>query len=145
MPVWSGLLGLFTLLVWLDLLPLGRLSSMPWFRWQLLVVWSIVTAFLAWSLPRLRKVEVDDEFLYVSNYKKEIRVPLGEIRDCIYHRWWNPPLITVHLLHPCEFGSKFLFVPKTSWIKPLISHPVMEELQSLARQAQGRSGMLPPA
>ena len=106
----------------------------PLFFWTMLFVWSTATFFVYWNAMRLKRVYVDDQFLYVSNYFKEISISLSEILDVRQAQWGNNQPISVRLKSPSEFGDKIVFMP-TARAFPFGTHPVISELRTLARSA----------
>ena len=98
-----------------------------------LLGWIIGIAFFYWACIRLKAVSVDDNFLYVSNYLKEITIPLSNIYDVTENRWLNIHPVTIHLKSPSEFGDKIIFMPKVRVFSFFSSHPVVAELKELAR------------
>jgi hypothetical protein len=83
------------------------------------LVWiGIPTVINCYNNLPLKKVYLDDGFLYVSNYVKQIRIPLSEIDDvkATGNPWagsWRIPLyrIVIRLKHQTEFGEKILLIP----------------------------------
>jgi hypothetical protein len=73
-------------------------------KWVFLFAWLFGTAFVYWSCVRLKAVSVDDDHLYVSNYIKEIPIPLSEVSDVTENVWINVHPVTIHLRSPSEFG-----------------------------------------
>ena len=108
-------------------------------RWILLGTWVVGAAIIYWTAIRLKNVSVDDHYLYVSNYLKEIVVPLSEIYDVTENRWVNTHPVTIHLKSPSEFGDKIVFMPKTRIFAMFSSHPVVNELKELARSSSMHS------
>ena len=98
----------------------------------ILLFWIAGSAFIYWSCIRLKKVSVDDHYLYVSNYLKEISVPLSHITAVTEHRWINSHPVTVYFQFSTEFGDRIVFMPKTRWFAFFSSHPVVGELRRLA-------------
>jgi hypothetical protein len=88
--------------------------------------------FFLWDALRLKVVNVDEHFLYVSNYLKEIAIPLSNIYDVTENFWLNTHPVTIHLKSPSEFGGRIVFMPKTRFLF-FSSHPVVKELKQLAR------------
>lgn len=107
----------------------GPESSPAWFT---LFVWIAGSAFLLWDTVRLKVVNVDEHFLYVSNYLKEITIPLADIYDVTENVWLNTHPVTIHLKSRSEFGNRIVFMPKTRFLF-FSSHPVVKELKQLAR------------
>ena len=101
-------------------------------KWIFLFAWIAGSAFIYWSCLRLKKVSVDDHFLYVSNYIKEVPISLSEIYDVTENVWLNMHPVTIHLKSPTEFGDKIIFMPKVRLFAFFSSHPVVDELKELA-------------
>ena len=100
--------------------------------WILLLVWIAGSAFFLWDSFRLKAVSVDENLLYVSNYLKEIAIPLSHIYDVTENVWLNTHPVTIHLKSPSEFGGRIVFMPKTRFLF-FSSHPVVKELKQLAK------------
>lgn len=111
----------------------GSKDADPVAKWFVLWVLVVGSAFIYWSCIRLKEVSVDDDFLYVSNYLKEISIPLSNIYDVTENVWINIHPVTIHLSSPSEFGDKIIFMPKTRFFALFSSHPVVKELKVLAR------------
>ena len=89
-------------------------------------------AFVYWICVPLKKVEMDDKFLYVSNFRKEIIVPLSEIHDVTEIVWINIHPVKIHFKSTTEFGDKIVFMPKFRMFSFFSSHPVVEKLKTSA-------------
>jgi hypothetical protein len=97
-----------------------------------LLLWSMGTAYLYWTCIRLKAVSIDDDSLYVSNYIKEITIPLSSIYDVTENRLTNVHPVTIRLKSPSEFGNEVIFMPKVRVFSFFSSHPVVAELKELA-------------
>jgi hypothetical protein len=102
-------------------------------KWLFLLLWVVGSAFIYWNCIRLKEVSVDENFLYVSNYLKEIAIPLSEIQDVTENVWVNIHPVTIRLNSPSEFGDKIVFMPSVRFFAFFSSHPVVDELKELAR------------
>ena len=112
--LWAGI-GLFALSrAVLEPYP-GELLAMVLF----LMAWTGVALLINYwfSLP-LKKVSIDNESLFVSNYIKEITIPLsrvGDVKASAYPwlGWWRwPPYrVVIVLKDSSEFGNKILIIP----------------------------------
>lgn len=91
------------------------------------------TAILYFTVMKYKAVSIDDDFLYVSNYLKEISIPLSNIRDVTEIRRVRGHPVTIHLQIPSEFGSKITFTPKAKGFRFFSANPLVEELKELAR------------
>jgi hypothetical protein len=133
LPVfWIGVFGAGMLILWLGAMQrsagAGASSGM---RWPVLMMWIAGTAFIVWSCARLKRVRIDREFLYVSNYRREIVVPLSAIEAVTENRWINIHPVTVRFRVPTEFGQSITFMP-TARFWGWSSHPVVQELRDAA-------------
>ena len=55
-------------------------------KWAFLFAWIAGSAFISWGCIRLKEVSVDDNYLYISNYIKEARVPLSMVISSVRTR-----------------------------------------------------------
>ena len=130
MPVvWLPLLG------FLDVTTFAVKGANEAPEWILLGMLVASSALVYWYGIRLKVVSVDDNFLYVSNYLKEISIPLSDIYDVTENFWINNHPVTIHLKSPSEFGDKIVFMPTTRFFAMFSSHPVVNELKELARSS----------
>ncbi len=74
------------------------------------VVVALLIAFIYWFCIRAKKVSVSGETLFVSNYIKEIQIPLSNVEKVTTVYIKGHPT-TIHLKSASEFGSKILFFP----------------------------------
>lgn len=130
--IWIGLFGFGTFMLWVGAISGRAGASAPAFlKWQFLVMWIAGSAFILWSCGRLKRVRIDREFLYVSNYRREVAVPLSMIEDVTENRWINIHPVTVRFRVPTEFGQTITFMP-TARFFGWSSHPVVKELREAA-------------
>ena len=61
---------------------------------------------------KLKKISIDNEYLYVSNYKKEIKINRNLIKEIKILRFHSPNIITICLYENTDFGNKIKFIPK---------------------------------
>jgi hypothetical protein len=95
-------------------------------------IFFVIFAVLFWLSMRLKAVSIDDNFLYISNYLKEVSVPFSNVRDITELRLRGHP-VTIHFKEKTEFGSKITFLPKMRFFNFASSHPVVSELKELAK------------
>ena len=134
--IWIPLVGFVTLSMFLDSFE----GPAPPPKWIFLFAWVAGAVFVWWNCVRLKRVSVDDNFLYVSNYLKEIAIPLSDIHDVTENRWFNIHPVTIRLKASSEFGDKIVFMPTTRFFAFFSSHPVVSELKELARAKSLASG-----
>ena len=97
------------------------------------------TATFAWLVflsARLKRVEVDDGTLYLSNYVTEIRVPLSEVIDVTESGTLKWFLVGIDLRNPTAFGQHIDFRPRLRFYWSGL-HPTVKELQERCQHARG--------
>jgi hypothetical protein len=90
----------------------------------------IISMYL--TVMRYKKVSVDELFLYVSNYRKEIKIPVSVIDDVTEIKWIRTRPITIHLKNGSEFGRKIVFTPKLDGFRIFADNPLIAELKELS-------------
>ncbi|MEM8906416.1 MAG: hypothetical protein AAGD05_01115 [Bacteroidota bacterium] len=108
--VWIVFFGIFTLAMWFSRNePIGTLSPLT-FNIGLTCFFLFGVALLYWALIRLKRVEMDQDFVYVTNYFKTYRYSWDSLEkieesDYLFFR-------SVHLFlkQRGQFGKKVTFV-----------------------------------
>jgi hypothetical protein len=114
-------------------------------KWTFLFATLAGSAFIYWVGIRLKRVAIDDKALYVSNYRREIVVPLRDIEEVTEIRWINIHPVTIHFFRGTEFGNNIVFMPKVRWLAFCSSHPIVAEIRSAAARARGAATDAPAA
>jgi hypothetical protein len=127
---WTLGFGLGTLAMFV-----GPFTDPDGHRWIFLSGFVLGSTFLWATLPRLKRVALRDGALVVSNYRKEIVVPLGDIDRVSQNQWlsWRP--ITLSLRTETPFGRSIVFMPPFSWAL-FSEHDVVHRLRKLANQSR---------
>lgn len=85
------------------------------------------------TVMHYKDVSVDDKFLYVSNYRKEIKIPVANIENVTEVKWIRTRPITIHLKNDSDFGRKIVFMPKFNGFRIVADNPMISELKELAK------------
>src|SRR5437867_3558726 len=108
----------------------------PAVKWVFLGVWFGGSALIWWTCVRVKRVRVDAAYLYVSNFRTEVRIPLAALVRISENPWLNPNLVTLEFRMPTAFGQRIDFMPKARWfVSPWTSHPAVAELWQLSAPA----------
>jgi hypothetical protein len=113
----------------------SSISEIP--RLEFLVAWIVGTLLILLSTARLKRVRIDSRNIYVSNYLREVVVPIANVCDVTENRWLNWHPVTVHFRDSTGFGPSIVFMPRIRWFSLWSSHPVVAELRELSRSAAG--------
>jgi hypothetical protein len=92
-----------------------------------------------WYSFLLKNVSVDDSFLYVRNYFKEVIIPFTNVESITYFGLGNITQVTIHLKLPSAFGNKIRFAPPYHTFFGIVEPPVVAELRELVRMSNERS------
>jgi hypothetical protein len=93
-----------------------------------------VLGFFSWHSSRLKFVGLDDDNLYVSGWFTGSVIPLSEVEDVYY--FGGVGLVFVRLKSESYFGYTIAFMP--TWGLYINSHPIVEELRGLAKEASAQ-------
>jgi len=131
--LWILIGGLLNLSFWFDVPHGGRPSPPPEAKFLFLSVWIFGSAFVFWSKAGLKRVRMDRTQLLVSNYVREICVPISAVIDVKQNCWLKSRPITIYFGGTTEFGDQATFIPK--WRLRILfwrEDPVVDELRQLA-------------
>jgi hypothetical protein len=107
------------------------------------LVYALMLPILMWQFVKLKKVDIDGDYLYVSNYRKEITIPLSDVYDVSEMRWMDPFWITIYLHRPSEFGERIVFIPPYRQWAFASKNPLVDELKQLV-ESKRTSRFIPP-
>jgi len=80
----------------------------------------------------------DGDSLVVKNKNKELRIPLGNIRDIRYSPLSRPSRVTLSLREKCEFGYEVTFMPREIFLPNFRKNKEIEDL--IDRVGKSRNG-----
>ena len=138
-PLWIGAFSVGTLAIFLEPEQSGGGGPPPpGMGLVFLVVTILGTAFLYWACIRLKRVRLDEEALHISNYLREIRVPLEQVQDITESVWISMHPVRIELRSETEFGERIVFMPRIRPFAFWSSHPVVAEIREAAARMRGR-------
>lgn len=96
--------------------------------------------FCTWLWLPLKRIRIDDEMLYVSNYLKEVRIPLWWIDEVRGGTWPTRRHVIIVFSSATTFGSTVPFMAGIPWRSPFFwePHPVVQELMDAVVSANAR-------
>jgi hypothetical protein len=111
--------------------------------WRVVLGWLLGTVLILWAAIPLKRVRLVDGALLVSNFRREVRIPLGAIRRVSQNRWLNWRPIAVELRTDLGVGTRFTFLPPDRLFRFRFrfwrEDPEVAELRHLAGVARPRS------
>jgi hypothetical protein len=130
---WISIFGFGTISMWLQTArPSATGDALEDPKLQFLIAWIVGTLFLLLSTARLKRVRADANNIYVSNYIREVAIPLANVCDVTESRLLNWHPVRIHFRDPTSFGTSIVFMPKIRWLGLWSSHPVVGELKKLS-------------
>lgn len=95
---------------------------------------------LLWFSAGLKRVTRDGAELLVSNYLREVRVPMREVKH-VYQSWAvSPWRVVIEMRSSTEIGSTFVFVPRFRdglRHRAFVGrHPAVEEIRAMCDAAR---------
>ncbi|MCB0595244.1 MAG: hypothetical protein H6557_10845 [Lewinellaceae bacterium] len=93
--------------------PFDYIGDMPAGNFRIGIVFFYLTGLLllAFTLLRLKRVEADENFFYITNYFKTARYPFHNIERVVESKFFFFRTATIHFKEPGVFGSRIFFVP----------------------------------
>jgi hypothetical protein len=94
------------------------------FRWVALLFFAAGSTLLYFTLMPLKRVEMDLDYMYVSNYFKTLRYPYPSIDKIKERDWLLFHTVHVRLREPGSFGQDIVFLCRGKKLtRYLNSHP----------------------
>ncbi len=100
-----------------------------------------LTAICFWSCAPLKWVQIEGDALRISDFRRAVSVPLGEIESVTENIMLSIHPVWVSFRKATPFGKKIMFMPTFS--VPMKSHPIVDELWELRNKAR-ESSQHPP-
>jgi len=92
----------------------------------------IAIPFFYFFFFRIKEVEMDTTFFYISNFRENIKVKIKDVKSISENKFSNPRLITIEFNHNTEFGKKVVFMaPLKFFIIFTEAHPLVRELENI--------------
>jgi hypothetical protein len=102
-------------------------------RWDNLIFVILLGPVMLWYVFvlhfSLKEVSCDNEFIYISDFTKEVKVPWSQIDSVSSSYLSNDLRIRIYFTEKNDFGDKILFIPKWEPYSFFTTHPVIIELR----------------
>ena len=100
----------------------------PFFKWGFLGTFLFFLVIIYFTFGRLVRVEMDDEFIYVSNYFKTYRYPIQNLKNIKEDDLILFKLIRFELVEKSRFGKRIPFLAARTRFNTFIEeHPEIFE------------------
>lgn len=121
---WIVFFGIFAGAVWmLDAPFFGPIPAL-WMKTGLSAFFLLGTTFLYFTFMVIKRVELDDLYIYASNYFKTFRYPYHNVEKITERDMMLFHIVHIHLKTPGNFGKKITFLLDEAMFKDCLSkHP----------------------
>lgn len=75
-----------------------------------------------------KRVMIDNNYIYINNFRKTIRVPLDQIKKVSENIMISPRPIFIEFKNETEFGKKIMFIGYNKMFLTFASHPAIKEI-----------------
>lgn len=102
-----------------------------------------VAALVLFRCWNLKEVWADDHSFYISDGKREARIPFEQV-ESVFQRFWqrgNPDTVAITFASDTAFGRKIVFAAPFR-VATFTEHPIVDELNGLISR-RGRTAYRP--
>ena len=125
---WLVFFGSFTTVIWIFQIPPFGSISPGTFRIVVTVLYLLFAALILFSIMRLKRVEMSNEVVFVSNYFKHYQYPWSNIEKIEERIYPFFHVIFVKFRKPGRFGKRIFFIAnKKRFSEFLMAHPKLVE------------------
>lgn len=126
---WLVFFGLLTITVWVVSPESGGMLSRLDFRLGITAFFLTGAAMLYFTLLKLKRVEMDREYVFATNFFKSARYPWSNVEKIVIQPFLGFHIMYLHLRTPGYFGSRIVFLASRSrWKQFLEEFPPAGEL-----------------
>ena len=126
---WGVLFGLMTIAFWAT--DMTTVGNMPIFYFRLLITSFFISGIIVlyFSTIQLKRVEIDDHFVYVTNYQKTARYPFHNIKKIETTNYFLFRIGKIHFRTSGMFGPSVVFLANQFRLeKSIESRPELKAL-----------------
>ena len=103
-----------------------------WFLFWLLSLW--------WTL-RLKRVAIDRDWIYVSDFRQSVKLPLSDILGIRENAWIKSHPVTIEFAAATPWGHYVRFMPKIRLLLGWTPNPMVAELRDMVNRAKANQRM----
>ena len=126
--LWLVFFGAMTLAVWFSDDATVGLVGIPTFKIGLTIFFFCCATLFYFTLLQVKRVEMDGDFVFVTNYFKHARYPYHNIARIVKTDWLLFTTVRIELKIAGIFGKKIIFVPSNRRLAAFLSaHPSLSD------------------
>lgn len=126
---WSVFFGLLAMSAWVVTPEKGGALTRGDIRIIVTAIFLTGIGMLYFTLWKLRRVEMDRDFVYATDYFKTVRNPWSNVEKMVPYQFLIFSIIYIHLKTPGRFGKRIVFLASRSrWKLFLEEYPEVERM-----------------
>lgn len=116
--LWISFFGVFTIAFLFS--NVKQLDAFLYYKFGLLAFFLAFTALLYFTVMKLKRVELSQEHIFVSNYLKTYRYSYDSVEKMAERDMGLFTLVKIHLKSPGKFGRKMSFLLDEAMLKDFL-------------------------
>lgn len=122
--LWTVFFGAFAVALWtIDVSYIGAIPAL-WMQLGMTVFFLLGVAFFFFTFWKLKRVELDELYIYASNYFHSFRYPYHNVEKITEHDLVLFHVVTIHLKVPGKMGKRLTFLLNEAMLQDFLSnHP----------------------
>lgn len=117
--IWLGGFGLGTI---------AAIATQGFDSLHMLLFWLFGFALVYYLCFRAKRVYIDDNYLYVGNYRRKTEIPLANIKYVSENTMITPRPIFIEFKEETAFGKKIMFIGYTEMFLFFSAHPAIRDI-----------------
>jgi hypothetical protein len=131
--LWLGGFGAATVAVFVSTADRSSDPEVALARWGFAAMAVAGSLLIYWTCMRAKRVSLQGREFVISNYLREIRVPILDVERVSASILISPELVWLHFRRPTGFGRKVVFLPRFRVLSGFSRHPLAARLGELIR------------
>lgn len=111
---WLVFFGLLTFSAWIVSPESGGALANWDIRLGITAFFLTGAGLLYFTLLKLRRVEMSQEFVFATNYFKSVRYPWSDVEKLVQQQFLGFPIVYIHLKAQGSFGRRIVFLGSRS-------------------------------
>jgi len=104
-------------------------------KYQFLFAWIFGTLLVYVICGRLKKVQIEDRKIYISNYLQSTEIDISALKSVSGSIFLAPELIWFKVEPSGIFGQTIIFMPPLRFFCGFTQHPLVKELKDICINA----------
>lgn len=100
-------------------------------------IFTVISIILIFLYSKTQRVFLDDEFMYIDNYRKSVQIPITEV-DEVTDYIFPVRFIVIKFKGQTKLGKHVIFIPYFLFLQLQMTHPVTIKLRNRIKSLTNR-------